>query len=137
MYRKVQEAMQWRTDLVVAERFSDLASLYVYPAVVSFAKMDYVPQDAFQGENLFRQLAGRSRLEGTTRREARVIAVELPKNDHFRVWVLQTDHLADGTMLNRGGILQYCVLINGLIYTRMTDCRGWAEVHETMAKQLH
>jgi hypothetical protein len=108
VYEKVSELMQWRVDLLMAERFEDLAREHLFPLVMYLDERQLVltsPEEFVDVCSKF-CLAQRSRY--VARIETRVLAVDLPRHGRFRVWVGYDDLDIRGETLAHWEAIHYC-----------------------------
>jgi hypothetical protein len=127
MYARLQNLMQWRMSLLLAGRHDDLAREYLYPLPVYLGGRQQVLRDTAEMEQSLRRLQSIASAMGITRMEARVRAIELPRQGRFRVWVSHRDLGPGEEVKNAGQFVHYCRLTEHGIKTEMSDypdCRG-------------
>ena len=108
MFELVDSLMQWRASLLLEGRVDDLVrevlfpfALYVGGAWMIFASGDALAQ--YLAETL------KSRPDrGIVRLTTRVVAMDMPRDGRFRVWVEHSDHTAAGLAADRYISLHYC-----------------------------
>jgi hypothetical protein len=108
VYGKVAEVMQWRADLLTAERFDDLAREYLLPLALYQGDRQVVLNDHEEVAGLFAQLRASHRSRGIVRLQAEVTAVDLPRHGRFRVWLRYFDLDAQGQVLSQTDVVHYC-----------------------------
>lgn len=108
MYAKLARYMQWRVDLLTADRFEDLSREYLFPFVMYQGDQQIVLSSPEQLVQTFAQLRAEQRQRGVTRMEAGVTAVDLPRHGRFRVWLDYTDLDAEGRVLAQSDVILYC-----------------------------
>jgi hypothetical protein len=87
MHKTITRLMEWRTGLLQAGRYEDLARQYIVPVPVYVGKGKVLPiASQHQLEESFRQLHDQLKAQGITRLKVGVRAVELPRRGRFRVW---------------------------------------------------
>jgi hypothetical protein len=87
MHKTITRLMEWRTGLLQAGRYEDLARQYIVPVPV-YVGNDKVFSIASQRqlEDAFRQLHEQLQAQGFSGLTVGVRAVEMPRNARFRVW---------------------------------------------------
>ena len=98
---------QWRAGLLTAERCDDLVCEFLLPLVPYRDDRPVVHRhDEVVGR--FAQLRANHASRWAARTEARVTATELQGRVQFRVWMKDSDPDANGLVLSRTDVVQYC-----------------------------
>lgn len=108
MFGRLAEYMQWRTDLLVTDRFEDLAREFLYPFALYHGERQRVVSCAEELVTIFAQLRNDQRARGVVRVDTRVTAVDLPRHGRFRVWLVHADQDAEGRILALSDTIMYC-----------------------------
>lgn len=127
MYVLVQELMQWRVDLLLADRHEDLAREdlareYVYPLALYMKDKQLVIRDAKLFVALTAKLRKSQREAGLVRIVAKMTAIDLPCNGRFRVWVTCCEYAANGAVVGQTDTVIYCRETAHRIRTEMQQC---------------
>lgn len=137
MYEKIAELMQWRSDLLISERFEDLSREYLFPLVVYQGDRQIVLETAEEFVAVYVQLRAAQRKLGVTKMIADITAVDLPRHGRLRVWIRYYDVDALGRKVSQTDVTQYCrETPNGLKtelveYGRCTIPEIWEERRTT------
>lgn len=108
MYGKLAEYMQWRVDLLMADRFEDLARGFVLPFALYRDDQQIVLPNPEELMQVFAQVRQDQRQRGVMRVEARMTAVDLPRQGRFRVWLTYVELDAQGRAVAQSDAILYC-----------------------------
>lgn len=108
MYGKVSALMQWRSDLLFAGRYEDLAQEYRLPLVLYLKERPMVIHDTDQLVAVMAQLQASRRQRGIASVRSEVTAMDLPRNGRFRVWVRHHEIDVKGRVVTQSDSVQYC-----------------------------
>lgn len=86
MNMAISQLMDWRAGLLRDGRVEDLARQHLFPLAVYSGGAARPVASASQLADLFQTMHQNIRLLGDARLNAKVRAVELPRNGRFRVW---------------------------------------------------
>ena len=113
--------MQWRADLLTAERFDDLACEFLSPLVLYQDDRQVVLHRHDRVVGLFAQLPANYPSRGGALMEARVTAIDLPRHGRLRVWMQYFGLDAQGLVLSRIDVAQYCRDTEAGLKTEMAE----------------
>lgn len=108
MFELMDSLMQWRASLMMDGRMDDMAREFIFPFALyvgggwkSFADPEMLA--------LCFASTMQSRLNrGIVRMETKVVAMDLPRDGRFRVWVDHNDYAASGLVSDRYSSVNYC-----------------------------
>jgi len=108
MFAKIGALMQWRSDLLIAERYEDLAREYTFPMAMYMDAKMLVVRDSDHMVQIWMQLQASRKLRGVTQLVAKITALEVPRNGRFRVWVRHHELDANQQMITLTDAVHYC-----------------------------
>jgi hypothetical protein len=108
VFEKICVLMQWRSNLLIAERYEDLAREYLYPMALYMNGQMLVVRDSDHMIEIWMKLQATRKLRGITELCAKVTAVELPRNGRFRVWVRHFEMNDLGQVVVQSDGVHYC-----------------------------
>ena len=122
VYQRVQDLFQWKADLLMANRLSDLAGEYIFPwtVYVGDRPLSVSSADAF----IFAIGNYRDHMidRGTARCVAKLTALDIPRNGRFRAWVSHYEMGANQKLLREMRMVHYCRDTEAGIRCEMTEC---------------
>ncbi len=108
MYKNVSELMQWRVDLLMAERCEDLAREHLFPLVMYQDEQLLVLTSPEEFVDACAKFCSAQRSRKVARIQSRVLAVDLPRHGRFRVWVGYDELDISGDTLHHWEAIHYC-----------------------------
>jgi hypothetical protein len=121
MYAQMQDLMERRMTMLMAGQLHELAQEYLYPLPIYIGGRQQVMHDICEMESALRRLQTISAGAGVARSETLVTAMELPRQNGFRVWVTYRYFGADGAAMGEGQYVHYCRLTEAGIKTEMSE----------------
>ena len=122
MYQRVQNLFQWRADLLMANRLSDLAEQHMFPWTVYLENTPITVPTADSFAVSIGNFRDHMIARGTCRLVARLTALDVPRNGRFRAWISQFEMGPDENVVKSTRIIQYCRETEAGIRTEMTQC---------------
>jgi hypothetical protein len=108
VYEEVSELMQWRVDLLMAERCEDLAREHLFPFVMYQDERQLVLTSPEEFVDVCSKFCVAQRSRNVAQIRVRVFAVDLPRHSRFRVWVGYDDLDLRGDTLHHWEAIHYC-----------------------------
>ena len=108
VYRKIRALMQWRTDLLMAGRFEDMAREFRLPLALYVDGQPLVVSTVDHLVGLLEQVQMGRRQRGTVNVLTEVTAMDLPRNGRFRVWLRHHEMDARGQITLQSDAVHYC-----------------------------
>ncbi len=124
MYAGIQHLMQWRSDLLISGRVSDLAGQFTYPLILFRNRKRQVVNRPDVMADAYGRLHLSLQVRGVVRIRAHVTAMDIVRNGSFRVWV--RSHMLDarGAEIESHDKLHYCRETPRGIRTEMVEFRS-------------
>ena len=86
MFGKIQDQLQWRADLLLAERYEDMSREYLLPLALYLGDRLIVLPSQQAVITLAQELRAVLHARAVYRCQITLKAVELPRDGRFRVW---------------------------------------------------
>lgn len=114
-------------DILNARSVTDLSRYFIFPMPTQIGPNLHIyqtPQELAQG---YAALAQAKAQKGQSGFHSRIAAIELPRNNRFRVWVdwLYSDHT--GTPRTGERSIYFCSILRGQIAVEMIQCAPSAQ----------
>ena len=122
MYQRVQNLFQWRADLLMANRLSDLAEQHMFPWTVYLENTPITVPTADSFAVSIGNFRDHIIARGTCQLIARLTALDVPRNGRFRAWISQFEMAPGENVVKSTRIIQYCRETEAGIRTEMTQC---------------
>ena len=107
MFRRMQDQLQWRADLLMAARFEDLSRQFRYPMAIYVNNMPVVILSAEVMIGKATLLHAAMRTRGVHRCVSTVTALEMPRDGRFRVWARWDEHATDPAQTRHSSLIHY------------------------------
>jgi hypothetical protein len=141
VYEKVCRWMKWRSDLLNTERVDDLIGEYLFPLAIYQDEYHLVVQGPEELRCELRRLRDSQTERGIVRMDAKVRAMDLPRNGRLRIWVSYLTLDAQGRTVTHSEVIHYCRQTAEGLKTEMLDYGNstlpvvWAVRRQRMAQK--
>lgn len=104
----ILDQIQWRSDLLLAGRYDDLARFYAHPLPIHFGKARILIQSHQELRDYFRCFHQVIMRHGIRRLTAHQKARELPRQNRFRLWITWENPEPAKGVASQMDTLYYC-----------------------------
>jgi hypothetical protein len=106
----MREMMQWRSELLIAQRYEDLGMQYCMPLVLFREDDQLVVNNREDLAVLFAKLNAQRHSAGIVEVTVSITAMDIPRNGRFRVWTRSHEMDMHGTTVSHSDAVYYCRL---------------------------
>lgn len=108
MQRSFEGLFQWHANMLMAQRYEDLARQFTSPTEISCGKLRASLGDHDELTQYFRRYHVGLLRRGVQDMKARVVALALPSDSQYRVWVRWSENGSDGKAISHAQAAYFC-----------------------------
>lgn len=108
MQKTFEDLFQWHADMLMAQRYDDLARQFMAPTAISCGKLRASLEDHDMLALYFRRYHIALLRRGIERLRARVVAIALPTDTQYRVWVRWAENDLAGKTISHAQAAYFC-----------------------------